>query len=249
MTPYEAYTGKRPNLTKLRLFGCPLVARKPGRRPAKVDIHAARGIFLGYTATDNNVYYKDDLTKRIKVATHVTFDEAGYTIPENSRSSVQMDLQRSYCQRTNTDIDIFSDNTDLLPLVENSESAPTTDVLQNPPPVPNTDLLQNSPTLQVKLLSNNATLPTRASMYAAGYDLYSAVDMTIPPTGLYKIPTDISITPPPNTYAKIESRSGLLLHNRIEVKGGIIDRDYTGNIIVLLKNDSAVNFQVKKGIE
>jgi len=92
-TPFQAYTGHKPNLKKLWLFGCPVIARLPGKRPAKLGTHAAMGFFLGYTGTDNNVYYQDHLTKRIKISTHVTFDEAGYTLPKAALSNTQIRLQ------------------------------------------------------------------------------------------------------------------------------------------------------------
>jgi hypothetical protein len=49
----------------------------PGHRPAKLDPHTATGIFLGYTVTENNIY----ATKQVKVATHITIDEAGLYVP------------------------------------------------------------------------------------------------------------------------------------------------------------------------
>jgi hypothetical protein len=64
MTPVQAYTGKKPNLTKIRIFGSPIVARLPGKRPAKLDTHATTVIFLGYTATENNIYYMDITTRK-----------------------------------------------------------------------------------------------------------------------------------------------------------------------------------------
>jgi len=92
-TPYEAYTGQKPDIKRVRVSGSPVVCRMPGRRHAKLDIHSAMGIFLGYTATDSNIYCQDNGTKRIKLTTHVTFDEAGYTNPPNSRSPTQQLLQ------------------------------------------------------------------------------------------------------------------------------------------------------------
>lgn len=65
MSPYQAYTGKKPNLKHVRLFGCPVTVRNPGRRPAKLDIHATTGIFLGFTATNKNIYYIDNTTKKV----------------------------------------------------------------------------------------------------------------------------------------------------------------------------------------
>ena len=73
-TPYQAYTGKRPDITALRIFGSPVVARLPGRHPAKLDAHTTSGIFLGFTATEKNAYYRDNVSGKIKVATHITFD-------------------------------------------------------------------------------------------------------------------------------------------------------------------------------
>jgi len=79
-TPYQAYTGRKPDLHHLKIFGSPIVSRLPGQRPAKLDHHIAEGIFLGYTATSHNIYYRDKNTKKVKIAMHVTFDEAGYTL-------------------------------------------------------------------------------------------------------------------------------------------------------------------------
>jgi hypothetical protein len=52
VTPYEAYTAKRPSARHLRIFGCPVIVKNPGKRPAKLDTHTSAGIFLGYTATE-----------------------------------------------------------------------------------------------------------------------------------------------------------------------------------------------------
>eukprot|EP00808_Paulinella_micropora_P022846 g5755.t1 len=50
--------------------------------------------------------------------------------------------------------------------------------------------------LQVKKLSPHATLPVRGSAQAAGYDLASAVDITIPARGKGLVKTDIAIALP-----------------------------------------------------
>jgi hypothetical protein len=78
--PLTAYTGKRPNAKRLRIFGCPIVVRHQ-TRTAKLDLNTSAGIFLGYTATDKNIIYRDSVTGRFKTVTHVVFDEAGMTLP------------------------------------------------------------------------------------------------------------------------------------------------------------------------
>lgn len=57
------------------------------------------------------------------------------------------------------------------------------------PPPP----LSASPPLLVKKLSPQARTPTRGSAFAAGYDLYSAKDCSIPRRGKGLVDTDISI--------------------------------------------------------
>jgi len=53
--------------------------------------------------------------------------------------------------------------------------------------------LSASPPLLVKKLSAHAKTPTRGSAFAAGYDLYSAQDCSIPKKGKGLVDTDISI--------------------------------------------------------
>ena len=54
-TPMYLYTGTRPSGKCLPVFGCCVIVHLPGDQPAKLDYHTASGIFLGYTATDNNI--------------------------------------------------------------------------------------------------------------------------------------------------------------------------------------------------
>ena len=83
---------------------------------------------------------------------------------------------------------------------------------------------ENQTTLLVKLLSDNATLPTRGSLYAAGYDLYryetrlilieheiiySSAETVIPARGRTIVKTDISIAVPFGSYGRVAPRSGL----------------------------------------
>jgi dUTP pyrophosphatase len=53
--------------------------------------------------------------------------------------------------------------------------------------------------LQVQLLSEHARAPTRGSAFAAGYDLYSSEDATVPARGKAMVATDISIAVPEGT--------------------------------------------------
>ena len=104
-------------------------------------------------------------------------------------------------------------------------------------------------TTNIKLLSDKATIPTRGSDYAAGYDLYSAETVTIPPHTTKKIPTDIAIELPDGTFGGVFPRSGLATKRGLRCANcvGVIDEDYRGGIIVALYNDSDIPQIVEEG--
>ena len=99
-------------------------------------------------------------------------------------------------------------------------------------------------------LSENAYTPTLGSNQSAGYDLYAAYDLEIPVGHRKLVKTDLQISLPENTYGRIAPRSGLAYKFGIDVMAGVIDRDYRGNVGVLLVNLDFMNnesFVVKKG--
>ena len=51
ITPSQPFTGKKPNLDRIRVFGCHTSVKKPGKRDAKLDNWSYIGRFLGFTAT------------------------------------------------------------------------------------------------------------------------------------------------------------------------------------------------------
>ena len=47
-TPYEALTGRKPNVSKLRIFGCICYAHIPKNERQKLDSKSEESVFLGY---------------------------------------------------------------------------------------------------------------------------------------------------------------------------------------------------------
>ena len=101
--------------------------------------------------------------------------------------------------------------------------------------------------LLIAKLSENATIPTRGSDKAAGYDLYSAEvnqililcriftlslfqDTSIPARGKGLVKTDIQIKVPHGTYGRVAPRSGLAWKHHIDIGAGVVDEDYRGNV-------------------
>ncbi|UTC29897.1 dUTP pyrophosphatase [Bajunvirus bajun] len=82
----------------------------------------------------------------------------------------------------------------------------------------------------------SATIPTRGSPNSAGLDLHYDGDT---PLEFYSgsrhiIPTGIAMTPPEGCYGRIAGRSGLAAKQGLDVIGGVVDADYTGEIRVVL---------------
>ena len=105
----------------------------------------------------------------------------------------------------------------------------------------------SSPKIRVVRLTENAIIPTRSSTWAAGLDLYSAYDITIPARGQVSVVTDLQIRVHECYYGRIAPRSGLALHHHIDVGAGVIDEDCRGNVAVILFNHSDKMFVVNRG--
>lgn len=101
--------------------------------------------------------------------------------------------------------------------------------------------------LKYKCLSRFASPPFKGSVHAAGYDLCSAQNVTVPAKGRYLVKTDLAIEVPHGGYGRIAPRSGLALTNFIDVGAGVVDQDYRGNVGVLLFNFGESDFTVKIG--
>ena len=70
------WTGLKPDLRNPRLFGSRICVCRTGHDRVKLDKHNFCGIFLGYTATDQNIRYIDLDSGLTKTSHHDTFDEA-----------------------------------------------------------------------------------------------------------------------------------------------------------------------------
>lgn len=96
-------------------------------------------------------------------------------------------------------------------------------------------------------LSEYGTEPYKSSEESAGFDLRSAYNVIVPAKGSALIKTDIQVLVPEGTYGRIAARSGLTLKHSLDVGAGVIDRDYRGNVGVILFNHSNVDYSVKRG--
>ena len=86
----------------------------------------------------------------------------------------------------------------------------------------------------IKKESPKATIPTRASNLSAGLDLYALENTLIQGENKGLVRTGICVRVPSGTYGRLASRSGLSINKHIQVGGGVVDEDYTGELKVII---------------
>ena len=102
--------------------------------------------------------------------------------------------------------------------------------------------------LKVKKLHSLAKLPELQTFGSVGYDVYSVEDVTIERGHVTVVGTGLSIEPPPWYHIELYARSsfgkqGIVLTNGV----GIIDKDYRGEIKLLLSKITSGRTFLPKG--
>tara|TARA_R110002051_G_scaffold25414_2_gene62054 strand:+ start:490 stop:936 length:447 start_codon:yes stop_codon:yes gene_type:complete len=102
--------------------------------------------------------------------------------------------------------------------------------------------------LKIKKLHSLARLPEQQTFGSVGYDVYSVEDITIMPGHVTVVRTGLSIEPPPWYHIELYARSsfgkeGIILANGV----GIIDKDYRGEVRLLLSKITPGNKIILKG--
>ena len=106
--------------------------------------------------------------------------------------------------------------------------------------------------LQVKKVRENAILPTRGTKGSAGLDLCACIEnpITLRAGERHIFPTGIAISVPGKEYVSfIFARSGLGVKHGISLSNGVgvIDSDYTGELLVGLINLSQEDYTIQPG--
>lgn len=104
--------------------------------------------------------------------------------------------------------------------------------------------------LNFQILTEGATLPTRAHAGDAGLDLYASEPAHIGPGERWQVGTGVAVEIPEGHAGLVLPRSGIAKRNGITLVNspGLIDAGYRGELRVLLLNtDPAEVFRVEPG--
>lgn len=114
----------------------------------------------------------------------------------------------------------------------------------------------------IQRLSPTAIMPTRGSEEAVGIDMYADLgfeptdpnfgdgigrSITVSPGVVTKIGFGWSMKAPRGHYLRIAPRSGLALKGGIDPLGGVVDRDYRGEVAGILVTHTGAPFTISHG--
>ncbi len=81
ITPFGGWFGQKPKIAYLKTFESWVGVKCSGSCCCKLNLHNFKGIFLGYTATNQNNVYLDTTTGIVKSCHYAVFEEAWYLQP------------------------------------------------------------------------------------------------------------------------------------------------------------------------
>ncbi|WP_436938606.1 dUTP diphosphatase [Staphylococcus xylosus] len=106
---------------------------------------------------------------------------------------------------------------------------------------------ENTQSLQIKLLSDNATKPKRNNL-DAGYDIYAAETVILEPQEKALIATDLAVNIPKGYVGLLTSRSGVSSKTHLVVETGKIDAGFQGHMKINVKNDHSPTKKKRRSV-
>ncbi|GBP67662.1 Probable RNA-directed DNA polymerase from transposon BS [Eumeta japonica] len=75
ITPHEVWTGQKPDLSNIRIFGCPAMVHIPKEKRQKLDMKSSQLIFVGYSECTKGYRFMDPKTNKAVISRDVHFLE------------------------------------------------------------------------------------------------------------------------------------------------------------------------------
>ena len=120
VTPYEAWSGTKPDVSHLRVFGCSAYALVPKVERSKLDSKTRKCVLLGYGSNQKGYRLYDLDRKKVVHSRDVTFDEA-------STPGVKKEVASTYVELEINEESTTRDSDDLPDREQLSEDSPVSD--------------------------------------------------------------------------------------------------------------------------
>ena len=76
ITSFEAYSGRKPGIGHLKVFGSLCYVHVPTETRQKLDAKSVKGVFVGYAVCEKGYRVFDPFTKKLVLSRDVVFDES-----------------------------------------------------------------------------------------------------------------------------------------------------------------------------
>ncbi len=102
--------------------------------------------------------------------------------------------------------------------------------------------------MKIRKLHRDAVIPKYQTKHSAGFDLHSVWDYCFNPGQTILIPTGLAVEFQPVHCLQLVSRSGWAKKGLVVINSpGIIDADYRGEVLLLMKNISQETIMIFAG--
>ena len=92
-TPEEAFTGKKPDVSRFRIFGCMTYSHVPEEKRTKLEPTAEKGIFVGYSETSKAYRIYISALRKTVLRRDVRFEEEKAVVKSRGLDQVQSGSQ------------------------------------------------------------------------------------------------------------------------------------------------------------
>ena len=110
-TPEAKYSGKIPDISDLKIFGCVVFVHIPKENRKKLDSKTLKCMFLGFDSESKAYHLYDQIRQKVVISWDVVFDETKVGV-----------RYLSHCEPTEVQIPFSSEsNSDPVEMVESTE--------------------------------------------------------------------------------------------------------------------------------
>ena len=95
-TPYELWVGRKPNVSKLRIFGSPAYKLILNQYTKKLDNRSEPVTFVGYEGDSNNYRVYSQAKNTVSVSKYVTFNENSISSANDQKVSEENDIWTTF---------------------------------------------------------------------------------------------------------------------------------------------------------
>ena len=93
-TPQELWTGKKPSLSHMRVFGCDAYVHVPNEKRTKLDSKSEKCIFIGYKGGLKGYKLWNPVTRKVVCNQDVVFREVKdvikHEVPSNESEKIEL---------------------------------------------------------------------------------------------------------------------------------------------------------------